>query len=127
MCNTDNGNAENNDNSTTRNIDEIQRIADFAKNRTILEGKKVHIDDILNIDLVFTGWKIGTSHYKDKNARNQKCLTLQFDMDGNKCIIFTSSNVLMQQLNDFIHANPTAKVFRSKIKHVENRFYKFSN
>jgi hypothetical protein len=126
MCTTDNGNANNND-SITRNIDEIPRIADFAKNRTILEGKKVHIDDVLNIELVFTGWKISNSHFKDKNARNQKCLTLQFDMDGNKCIIFTSSNVLMQQLNDFVQANPNATDFRAKIKHIDNRFYKFTN
>lgn len=126
MCTTDNGNANNND-SITRNIDEIPRIADFAKNRTILEGKKVHIDDILNIELVFTGWKISNSHFKDKNAKNQKCLTLQFDKDGNKCIIFTSSNVLMQQLNDFVQANPNATDFRARIKHIDNRFYKFTN
>ena len=107
--------------------EDIPCIADFANNHTILEGKKVKISDIVNIPLVFTGWKISASHFKDKNSRSMKCLTLQFDKDGDKCIIFTSSSVLIQQITDFEKQSPNSKKFKATIRHIDNRFYKFSN
>ena len=112
----------------------------------MLEGKKIKINEILNLTLVFTGWKITISKYQDKETReklkeqNEKpeqkkddkkiklreCLELQFIYENEKRVIFTSSGVLIQQLKDFLKAQPDATQFKACIKYVDNRFYKFA-
>lgn len=127
-------------------LDEIPALSKIAPNTTVLEGKKIKINEILNLTLVFTGWKITISKYQDKETReklkeqNEKpeqkkddkkiklreCLELQFIYENEKRVIFTSSGVLIQQLKDFLKAQPDATQFKACIKYVDNRFYKFA-
>ena len=137
-------------------LEDIPCIADFAPNRTVLEGRKTKISEIVNLPLVFTGWTFTESKFQDNKRKKPKkeeeqvevidfesvkevkdeepekpkqkreCLTLQFEKDGELRVLFTSSSVLIQQLKDFIEARPDATKFRACIQHIDNRFYKFS-
>lgn len=137
-------------------VDDIPCLADYAPNRTVLEGRKTKISEIVNLSLVFTGWTFTESKFQNTRKKKQKqdeeqveivefedvaedkelvldepkpkreCLTLQFEKDGELRVLFTSSSVLIQQLKDFIEAKPDATKFRACIQHIDNRFYKFS-
>jgi len=70
------------------------RFSDFGDICPQLEGKKKKIHEILNTEILVTGSRIGKSKYKDKEY-----LTLQFEMeDGEKYIIFTGSEILIDQV-----------------------------
>lgn len=137
-------------------LEDIPCLADYAPNRTVLEGRKTKISEIVNLPLVFTGWTFTESKFQDSKKKKQKekeeqvevidfedvteikepakdepkqkreCLTLQFEKDGELRVLFTSSSVLIQQLKDFIEVKPEATKFRACIQHIDNRFYKFS-
>jgi len=69
---------------------------EFADEPEPLEGKKKKIAEILNVEILVTGYKIGKSKYKDKDY-----LTLQFELDGEKYIIFTGSGPLINQAKKY--------------------------
>ena len=69
------------------------KFSDFADEKATLEGEKKKIEEILNTEILVIGFRIGKSkHYKDRNY-----LTLQFENGGTKHILFTSSEVLIDQ------------------------------
>ena len=106
-------------------VNPIPVLAEVVPSVSHLEGSKKAITDILNVQLVFTGWKFGSSKFKDDSGEKCERLTLQFEQDGQKHIVFTSSEVLIEQLKSFIKAMPDAKCFRATIKRVDNKFLKF--
>ena len=71
------------------------------------------MDDILNIEILITGFKVGKSKYKDKNY-----LTLQFDIDDDKYVLFTGSAVLTDQMQKYRDEIP----FYTKIKKIKNYY-----
>ena len=90
------------------------RFVDFAEEKQPLEGKKRKIDEILNTEILITGFRIGKSkHYKDRNL-----LTLQFENGGTKHILFTSSEVLIDQSQKYEGNMP----FLTTIKKVNNYY-----
>jgi len=103
---------------------DIPEIADVIPDRETLDGSKVSIDRIVNMPLVFTGWRIDES--KHKKPGNERVLTLQFVQDGIKHIIFTGSNVLISQIEAFeeVRDKNKPKMFRATIRKIE-KFYKF--
>ena len=104
--------------------EDIPVLASIAKHTSLLEGPKVSISEILNIPLVFTGWEFGSSNF-EKDGRRSERLTLQFELNGQKRIVFTSSEVLIEQHRSFLEAMPGAKKFRATIKRIDNKFLKF--
>ena len=103
---------------------DIPEIADVIPDRETLDGSKVNIDSILNMPLVFTGWRIDES--KHKKPGNERVLTLQFIQVEQKHIIFTGSNVLISQIEAFeaVRDKTKQKMFRATIRKIE-KFYKF--
>ena len=90
------------------------RFVDFADEKPALEGKKKKIEEILNTEILVTGFRIGKSkHYKDRNL-----LTLQFENGGTKHILFTSSDVLIDQSQKYESKMP----FLTTIKKVNNYY-----
>lgn len=90
------------------------RFSDFAEEEQPLEGEKKKIEDILNTEILVTGFRIGESkHYKDRDY-----LTLQFENGGTKYITFTSSEVLINQSQKYEDKMP----FLTTIKKV-NKYY----
>jgi len=90
------------------------KFSDFAEEEVALEGEKKKIDEILNTEILLIGFRIGDSkHYK-----NRKYLTLQFENGGTKHIFFTSSGVLIKQIQKYEDKMP----FLTTIKKV-NSYY----
>jgi hypothetical protein len=57
-------------------------------------GDKIKISRVLNKEITVHDYKIEDSKYGD----NKKCLSLQIEFDGEKRVIFTGSNVLMNMI-----------------------------
>jgi hypothetical protein len=89
----------------------IRKFSDFDKTGGGLEGKKLRKDDILNKDIVVLNYKIIPS---SKNA-GEKCLYLQFMLNGEICVWFSGSLVLIRQLRE----NMTNLPFSAKIKQID--------
>ena len=68
--------------------------SDFTDTKPQLEGEKKSITEIFNIEILVTGFRVGKSKFKDKEY-----LTLQFkfEKDGEKYIIFTASDPLIDE------------------------------
>jgi len=94
-----------------------ERKVDFAKEPTILDGAKVRIDDILNSEIEIIGYRVAKSKYtKNKSG---ECLTIQFiDNGGERKVLFTGSDVLIDQMNKYKSEIP----FTATIKRVD-RYY----
>ena len=76
--------------------DNYPHFRDFTDEKPQLEGEKKSIGEILNIEILITGYRVGKSkYYKDKDY-----LTLQFENGGKKHIIFTSSDPLIAQAKE---------------------------
>lgn len=90
-----------------------QRFSDFAEEEVPLEGKKRKIDEILNIEILITGFRVGKSKYKDKEY-----LTLQYENGSEKYITFTGSEVLIKQTQKYADKMP----FFTTIKKMNNYY-----
>lgn len=95
------------------------RFSEFAKEEEQLTGKKVNIDNILNQEIVILNYTVLKSKY-DKN-KTGKCLKLQISLNGEIYVVFTGSEVLLNQAEKYKDYIP----FISKIVKV-NRYYTFS-
>jgi len=105
-------------------IVELKRYSDFATKPIGLDGSKLKIEEILNLEIVVTGYRILTSKYPDKN-KSGLTLQLQFkifksDTDLDKIpvnILFTGSDVLIDQIKSSSDSMP----FLTKIVKI-NRY-----
>ena len=94
----------------------MKHFSDFAEEPAPLDGDKVRLDDILNKEFQVTGYRIKNSRY----SRNEsgKYLTLQFLLNGQRLILFTGSEVLIGQVEQYCSEIP----FLTIIKQI-NRYY----
>jgi hypothetical protein len=76
----------------------MKRFSEFAEESGPLDGNKIRIDDILNKELIITGYKIKESKYPKSGP---KCLTLQVVLDDKKYVLFTGSVVLLEQMEKY--------------------------
>ena len=97
----------------------VKRFSDFAEEDGPLEGDKVRIDSILNQEILVAGYNVRKSKYKKEGV--EQCLTVQFEIDGNKKIFFTGSNVLLDQIEKYSHEIP----FMAVVKKID-RYYTFT-
>jgi ribosomal protein S8 len=72
------------------------RFCDFSDEKPQLEGIKKKITDILNTEILITDFRIANSRYKDR-----KYLALQYQDNGETNIVFTGSEVLMEQARKY--------------------------
>ncbi len=102
-----------------------KKFSEFAEEEIKLDGEKAKLDDILNKEILITGYKIKGSKYKkdefDKCSVPPRCLTLQFIINDNKNVIFTGSNVLIEQIEKYKSEIP----FYTIIKKID-RYYTFT-
>ncbi len=98
------------------------KFSEFAKEDKHLEGPKKRIDEVLNLEILITGYKLGKSRYYDKNKNpNPNYLTLQIEMNGEKFVIFTGSQVLAGQIEKYADKIP----FLAKIVKID-QYYSLS-
>jgi len=93
-----------------------KRFYDFATG-DLFEGDKVKIADIIDKEIEVIDFRIDDSKLK----QDEKCLKLQFIFENEKRIVFTGSNVLMDQCVKYKHELP----YLATIKMV-NKHYTFS-
>lgn len=76
----------------------MERFHDFAEESGPLDGDKIRIDDVLNKELIVTGYRIKESKYPKSGP---KCLMLQVVLDDEKYVLFTGSVVLLEQMEKY--------------------------
>jgi len=94
----------------------MKKFADFAQEARPLDGEKVKIESILNVEITIIGYGIKKSRY-DKNFSG-KYLTVQFEQDGQRKVFFTGSDVLIEQFEKYGDQIP----FVATVKRVD-RYY----
>ena len=70
--------------------------SNFGNEELPLEGKKKKTEDILNIEILITAFRVAESKYNER-----KCLTIQFENSGAKYIVFSGSDVLIRQMGKY--------------------------
>jgi IS4 transposase len=93
----------------------MNKFSDFAETG-ILEGDKIKLDEVLNNEVVALDYKISGSKYKTNS-----CLTLQIKYNEEKRVIFTGSQVLIDQIKKYEDMLP----FKTTIKKI-NKYYTFT-
>lgn len=82
----------------------------------IFDGDKIRIDDIVNKEISILKYTVKSSRYtKNKSG---EYLTLQLEIDGKRHVIFTGSDVLIDQLKKYATELP----FKAIIRKI-NRYY----
>jgi len=93
----------------------MKKFGDFAK-ENILDGEKLRIDDILNEEIEIINYSVKTSKYPKNNSG--KYLTLQLRRENRRYVVFTGSDVLIEQMEKYGNELP----FLSTIRKI-NRYY----
>ncbi len=97
----------------------MKKFADFSKEDRPLEGEKVKIDTILDQIITVIGYRIKNSRFSRNKSGDY--LTLQFELNGEKRICFTGSDILIDQTKKYAQEIP----FETIIKKI-NRYYTFT-
>ena len=93
----------------------MKKFKDFAKEK-ILDGEKLRIDEVINEEIEVINYSVKTSKYQ-KNSSG-KYLTLQIIRNNRKYVIFTGSDVLIEQMEKYGNEIP----FCTTIRKI-NRYY----
>lgn len=97
----------------------MHSFSDFAADSLPLDGDKVRIDDILNIQITVLAYSIKQSKYNKNNSG--LFLTMQFEHNEARFICFTGSDVLISQFQKYGDMVP----FTTTIKKID-RYYTLS-
>jgi hypothetical protein len=96
-----------------------KRFNEFAQETRPLEGLKLKIDEAINREMLVLDFKIRESRFEKKDC--EKCLTIQFSILGILHVLFTGSNVLIDQIQKYKEEIP----FITTIKKID-RYYTFT-
>jgi len=94
----------------------VRKFSDFAEEAKPLDGDKIRIEAVLDREVEIIGHAIRGSRY-EKN-RSGKCLCLQLEMDGRRYVLFTGSDVLIEQMQKYGGQIP----FVATIKKIDRYF-----
>lgn len=100
--------------------DDPPRFRDFAEEKKRLEGSGLKIADIINKEILITGYSIEPSNFPARDGSPKNRLGLEYTLDGEKHVTFTGSEVLMALIQKYAHKIP----FYATIKHID-RYYTF--
>jgi len=93
----------------------MKKFSEFSDEH-ILDGDKMKIDDVLNIEIKIIDSRLSKSKYIDK-----KCLTIQFELNNEKHVLFTGSEVLINLIEKYKNEIP----FETTIRKI-NKYYTFT-
>lgn len=97
--------------------DGCPKFSAFARDKLPLPGTKRRLDNILNQEILVVDFRITQSKKHD----NAECLQLQFVFNGEVCILFTGSVVLLDQIKSVKGNIP----FKTTIVKID-KYYSFS-
>lgn len=89
----------------------MKKFSDFSKEHG-LEGSKLQISDVFGKEITVLGYRVMDS----KIVKNKPCLQLQFSLDGEKHVLFSTSGVLLKQMEQYAEHVP----FTATIKKIGN-------
>ncbi len=99
------------------NKDDCPSFSSFAKNQLPMPGNKKHLDEIINREITVLDHRIRRSTQRD----GTDCLQLQFLLNGEICVLFSGSSVLINQIKESVDKIP----FKTTIVKID-RYYSFS-
>jgi len=94
----------------------MKRFNDFADDERPLDGNKIGIGDVVNKEITILAYKINDSKYE-----REKCTTVQFEIEGQRRVLFTGSTILAKQLEKYEKELP----FIATIRRI-NKYYTLS-
>lgn len=97
----------------------MKKFSDFATGALPLDGAKVKLEDILNIEVVVLAYAIKPSKYNKNNSG--LFLTMQIEHEGGRLVCFTGSDVLIDQFKQYGDMVP----FAATIKKID-KYYTLS-
>lgn len=68
-------------------------------NESAIDGSKIKIDNVLNKEILVVAYKIKDSKFNKTNS--DKCLSIQLELNKEKYVMFTGSNVLIDQIEKY--------------------------
>ena len=74
----------------------MNSFSDFKIDTNILMGDKIKMEDILNVNIEVHAFKIVPSKHPKEGV--EKCLHIQIKSNEKDSVLFTSSNVLIDQI-----------------------------
>jgi len=98
---------------------DIPRFSDFSEEPKTLEGDKIKIDDLLNIEVIINAFVVSESQYQRQDQ--DQYARVQVVIDDTPKVFFTGSGVLISQLQKYQDKMP----FVATIKKV-NKYYTLS-
>jgi hypothetical protein len=98
-------------------VAEKKRFSDFAKRHTPLAGDKMKMADVLDKEIEVLSYRVSSSRYNGP----AQCLQLQFKLADALCVLFTGSQVLIEQCETYKNEIP----FIATIRKID-RFYSFT-
>lgn len=95
----------------------MKRYSEFATKRQHMIGDKIKIEKILGKEIAILSYRISPSIVKE----DTNCLAMQIEVANEKRIIFTSSTILMEEIEKYKDNLP----FLTTIEKID-RFYIFA-
>lgn len=77
----------------------MKRFSDFSEEEKPIEGTKLKLNDIVNSEITIVGCRFNKSRYGHNQSGD--VLTLQFELNNEKHVLFTGSDVLIKQLRKY--------------------------
>lgn len=109
-------------------MNDIPELEDLVGETSMLDGRKVSIKDVFDVPLIFTGWAIRVSKFKQHGTPEEdeelgRYVILQFLMEGRRCVLFTSSGTIIRQIEALQDMPNLPRRFKGVIR-KKNKFYK---
>lgn len=80
----------------------IQKFSDFSEENQNLVGEKLPIRKIFDKEVIVKAYRVMDS----KAVPGKSCAQIQVDMDGKDYVVFTTSTVILRQLNQYADKMP---------------------
>lgn len=99
----------------------MKKFSDFSEEDSVMDGDKVKLPTLFDKEICILQFKIRKSQFKDKREYYAIIQFTESDENGEHKVCFTSSAVLMEQLEKYQNELP----FQTTIKKVD-KYYTLS-
>ncbi len=86
------------------------RFSDFTKNKTVGNGEKMSINDVLNQEILILGYEWKDSKFKE----NAQYIIITFELNGKKNFLTTSSQIIIEQMETIVENTPFYTIIKRK-------------
>lgn len=94
-----------------------EHFSEFSEENVNLTGKKVNIRELFGREILVKAYRVMPS----KAVPGKQCVQLQVELDGDELVVFTTSMVLLRQVQQYQDHLPFLTVIRNM-----GRYHSFS-